>query len=482
MGAIEPLWDSEEAASACAGRGTGRWQAEDVSIDSRSITRDALFVAIRGVSGDGHAYVADALKNGAAAAMVDHLPEGVARDAPILMVRDTQAGLEALAAAARARSAARIVAVTGSAGKTGSKEMLRAAFARQGMTHASQASYNNLWGVPLSLARMPRKTEFGVFEIGMNHAGEISPLTKIVRPHAAIVTTIAPAHIGNFESLTAIAEAKAEIFSGLSPGGVAVINQDSPFFELLARRAREAGAAKVIGFGASPEAEARLVKAVHHAECSCILADICGQPLTCKIGLSGNHWAMNALAVLAVVQALGGDIALAALALAELMPLAGRGRRHRLRIADGVFTLIDESYNANPASMLAALQTLSGHMTEGRGRRIAVLGDMGELGEESEKYHRELAGVVADSRVQLTFTAGKKMQLLHDSLPRALRGAHAGDAAALITPLCEALRPGDVVMVKGSHSSNMGNVVKGLLAFGEADLKGARFETGINMG
>lgn len=469
MGAIEPLWDSEEAASACAGRSQGRWQAKDVSIDSRSITRGALFIAVRGVSGDGHAFVADALKKGAAAAMVDHVPEGVAQDAPLLMVRDTQAGLEALAAAARARSAAQIVAVTGSAGKTGTKEMLRAAFARQGMTHASQASYNNLWGVPLSLARMPRETEFGVFEIGMNHAGEITPLTKIVRPHAALVTTIAPAHIGNFESLAAIAEAKAEIFSGLAPGGVAVINQDSPHFDLLARRARAAGAAKVIGFGASPEAQARLVKAVHHAECSCVLAEICGQPLTCKIGLSGNHWTMNALAVLAVVQALGGDIALAGLALSELMPLAGRGRRHQLRIADGVFTLIDESYNANPASMQAALQNLSGHMTQGRGRRIAVLGDMGELGEESGKYHRELAGVIADSRIQLTFSAGREMRFLHDSLPHELRGTHAEDSAGLIAPLCEALRPGDVVMVKGSNSGNMGKIVKGLLAFGDAD-------------
>lgn len=471
MDAVEPLWDSEAAAAACAGRSAGRWQAHDVSIDSRSLPRGALFVAIRGDSGDGHAYVADALKKGAAAAMVDHVPEGVAQEAPLLMVRDTQAALEALAAAARARSAARIVAVTGSAGKTGTKEMLRAAFARQGMTHASQASYNNQWGVPLSLARMPRETQFGVFEIGMNHAGEITPLTKIVRPHAAIVTTIAPAHIGNFESLTAIAEAKAEIFSGLTPGGVAVINQDNPFFDLLARHSREAGAGRIVGFGASPAAEARLVKAVHHAECSCVLAEICGQPLTCKIGLAGNHWTMNALAVLAVVQALGADMALAALALAELKPLAGRGRRHRLHIADGVFTLIDESYNANPASMLAALNNLSGHVTEGRGRRIAVLGDMAELGEEAKNYHRDLAGAIADSRIHLTFTAGREMQILHDNLPRELRGTHSADSAGLVTPLWETLRPGDVVMVKGSNSSNMGKIVKELLALGDADLQ-----------
>ncbi len=465
----EPLWTAALAAAAAPGRSTGDWRASGVSIDSRGITGGELFIALRGPTNDGHNFAADALVRGAAAVMADHAPAGVPADAPLLLVGDTQSGLEALGAAARARTAARIVAVTGSAGKTGTKEMLRVALSRQARTHASEASYNNLWGVPLSLARMPQATEYGVFEIGMNHAGEITPLTKLVRPHAAIVTTIAPAHAGHFDSLTAIAEAKSEIFLGLEPGGAAIINQDSAFFDLLQQRAREAGAAQVLGFGSAPDAAARLIKAVHHADCSCVYAVICGQPLTYKIGLAGEHWVMNSLAVLTAIRVLGGDLALAALALGEMTALAGRGRRHRLPVADGAFTLIDESYNANPGSMRAALLNLSGQMTEGRGRRIAVLGDMAELGRDSGRYHRELAKLIEDGRIHLTFTAGKEMQVLHDALPDNLRAGRAEDSASLIAPLVEELRPGDVVMVKGSFSSGMGNIVKALLALGSTE-------------
>ncbi len=468
-GATEPLWTAALAAAAASGRSIGEWQATGVSIDSRSVAEGDLFIALRGPSNDGHAFVADALARGAVAAMVDHVPDGVAIGAPLLLVTDTQIGLEALGAAARARTAAKIVAVTGSAGKTGSKEMLRMALGRQARTHASEASYNNMWGVPLSLARMPRATEFGVFEIGMNHAGEITPLTKQARPHAAIITTIAPAHVGHFNSLREIAEAKSEIFLGLEPGGVAIINHDSAFFDLMSRRAKDAGVAQVLGFGMAADSAARLIKAVHHADCSCIYAEICGQPLTYKIGFSGAHWVMNSLAVLTAVKVLGGDLALAAIALAGMRPLAGRGRRHYLPIADGVFTLIDESYNANPGSMQAALLNLSGQMTEGRGRKIAVLGDMAELGEGSADYHRELAQVIEDGRIQQTFTAGAQMQVLHDALPLNLRAVHAADADALIAPLRDALRPGDVVVVKGSYSSGMGKIVKALLALEGAD-------------
>jgi len=462
-GALEPLWTASVAAAASAGRCTGEWRAAGVSIDSRSVAEGDIFVALRGPTNDGHAFVAGALARGAAAAMVDHVPDGVAADAPLLLVADTQAGLEALGAAARSRTAARIIAVTGSAGKTGSKEMLRLALGRQARTHASEASYNNMWGVPLSLARMPHATEFGIFEIGMNHSGEITPLTKQVRPHAAIITTIAPAHVGHFNSLTEIAEAKSEIFLGLEPGGVAIINQDSAFFDLMSRRAKDAGVQHVLGFGSAADSAARLIKAVHHADCSCVYAEICGQPLTYKIGFSGAHWVMNSLAVLTAVQMLGGDLALAAIALAGMSPLAGRGRRHYLPVADGMFTLIDESYNANPGSMQAALLNLSGQMTEGRGRRIAVLGDMAELGEKAAQYHRELAQVIEDGRIQQTFTAGAHMQVLHDALPLNLRAVHADNADALIAPLRDALRPGDVVVVKGSNSSGMGKIVKALL-------------------
>ncbi len=476
-GASEPLWTASDAAAATSARSTGAWQASGVSIDSRSVTKGDLFIALRGPANDGHAFASAALASGAAAAMVDHVPDGVAADAPLLLVTDTQAGLEALGAAARARTSAKIIAVTGSAGKTGSKEMLRLALERQARTHASAESYNNMWGVPLSLARMPRATEYGVFEIGMNHSGEITPLTRLARPHAAIITTIAPAHVGHFNSLTEIAEAKSEIFLGVEPGGVAIINQDSAFFDLMSRRAKEAGIRQVLGFGSAPDAAARLIKAVHHADCSCVYAEICGQPLTYKIGFSGAHWVMNSLAVLTAVQALGGDLALAAIALAGMRPLAGRGRRHTLPIADGVFTLIDESYNANPGSMQAALLSLSGQMTQGRGRRIAVLGDMGELGQDAARYHRELAQVIIDGRIQQTFTAGEHMQVLHDALPLNLRARHESDADSLIAPLRDALRPGDVVMVKGSNSTGMGKIVKALLAL-EQNQKPSKFGGG----
>lgn len=462
--ASEPLWTAALAAGAASGRSNCSWNAYGVSIDSRSIAEGDLFIALRGPTNDGHGFVADALRQGAAAAMVDHVPEGVPADAPLLLVGDTQAGLEALGIAGRARTAARIIAVTGSAGKTGSKEMLRVSLGRQAHCHASEASYNNMWGVPLSLARMPRATEYGVFEIGMNHGGEITPLTRFVRPHAAIITTIAPAHIGNFNSLAEIAEAKSEIFLGLEPDGAAIINQDSEFYELMARRARDAGAARVLGFGNGPDAAARIIKAVHHVDCSCVFAEICGVPLTYKIGFSGAHWVMNSIAALTAVRVLGGDLALAALALAGMSPLDGRGRRHYLPAPGGLFTLIDESYNANPASMRAAIMNLAGLTAEGRGRRIAVLGDMAELGEDAERYHRELAQVVQDGGIQLTFTAGSQMQALHEALPAHMRGAHAENSGALIAPLQDALRPDDIIVIKGSYSSGMGKIVQALRA------------------
>ncbi|MFZ5834882.1 MAG: UDP-N-acetylmuramoylalanyl-D-glutamyl-2,6-diaminopimelate--D-alanyl-D-alanine ligase [Pseudomonadota bacterium] len=462
--AIEPLWTGAQAIAAVGGRGSSDWRARGVSIDSRTVAPGELFVAVRGLSSDGHAYVAAAIARGASAALVDHVPDGVPQDAPLLMAEDSQTGLERLGAAARQRTSAKIIAVTGSAGKTGTKEMLHAALGRQARTHASEASYNNLWGVPLSLARMPAASEFGVFEIGMNHSGEITPLTRLVRPHAAIVTTIAPAHIGHFNALTEIAEAKAEIFLGLEPGGIAIINQDNPFFDLLSKRARDAGAAQVLGFGTAQDAAARVIKAVQHADCACVYADICGQKLTYKIGLSGVHWVMNSLAVLTAIQALGGDLALAAIALAGMVPLQGRGLRHQVHLQDGEFTLIDESYNANPGSMQAALQSLSAQTLQGRGRRIAVLGDMGELGQDAVRYHTELAKTIADGHIHKTFTTGAHMQELHGALPPDLRGEHAGDSKALIAPLLAAVRPGDVVMVKGSHSSAMGVIVETLLA------------------
>ena len=466
MSIREPLWQSDAAIAATGGNSNMRWTASGVSIDSRTVEPGDLFVAIRGPAQDGHKFVKDALANGAVCALVDHIPEDVPADAPLLIVADTLAGLNALAVAARQRVDARIIAVTGSVGKTGTKEMLRAAFGAVGKTHASVASYNNLWGVPLSLARMPADTQFGIFEIGMNHAGEIAPLSRLVQPDVAIITAIAAAHIGHFASVTEIAEAKAEIFAGLKSDGVALINRDSEFFDLLAARA--GGKTRMIrSFGSHAQADIRLQKAVPHSHCTCVAATILGQAATYKIGLVGRHWAMNSLAVMGAIAACDQDLALASLALGNLASLAGRGMRHQLQLATGEFTLFDDSYNANPASMRAAIENLAHQSPEKSGRRIAVIGDMAELGTHSQDYHLELANIMQQQKIDLIFAAGPEMAAMYAALPKRMQGAHKSDAAELAKPVIDGLRPGDIVMVKGSLSSGMSRVVAALLTFSE---------------
>ncbi|HYM30556.1 MAG TPA: UDP-N-acetylmuramoylalanyl-D-glutamyl-2,6-diaminopimelate--D-alanyl-D-alanine ligase [Candidatus Cybelea sp.] len=458
------LWTSAEAAAATGGRNTADWVASGVSIDSRSIDYGELFVALHGPKFDGHDYVAAALAAGASAAMVDDVPGNVPKGAPLIVVADTLAALNALAAAARQRSGARIAAVTGSVGKTGTKEALKLVFEAQGATHASGGSFNNQWGVPLSLSRMPRDTAYGVFEIGMNHAGEITPLTRLVRPHVAIITTVEAVHLEFFDSIRAIADAKAEIFLGLEPGGTAILNRDNPCFAQLAERAHAAGVANIIGFGSHAEADARLANFALHASCSCISADICGQAITYKVGIPGRHWVMNSLAVLAAVHALGADLGLAGLSLAALSPPQGRGRRHHVEYRGGLFELIDDSYNASPVSMRAAFDTLASARPGPRGRRIAVLGDMLELGADAPRLHASLAADIEAAGVDLVFAAGANMRALYDALPPQRRGHHAASAAELIPAVLAGLRPGDVVLVKGSYGSRMGGVVEALLA------------------
>ena len=459
----EVLWTAQEARDASGGRALGDWIATGVSIDSRTLEPGELFVALEGPRNDGHDHVGEALSRGAAAALVRHIPEGLSRAAPLLQVADTQAALEALGSHARNRVGARIAAVTGSVGKTGTKVALDRALSRSGACHASAASYNNLWGVPLSLARMPRHSVYGVFEIGMNHAGEIVPLTHQVRPQVAIVTAITAAHLEFFESLTEIAEAKAEIFQGLEPGGSAIINREGEHFELLAGRAREHGA-KVLSFGQNDDADIRLERLALHPACSCVSADIAGQPITYKVGLPGRHWALNSLAVLAAVQELGADLGLAALALAELQAPAGRGRQHRVELDEGHFSLIDDSYNANPASVEAGLEVLGGAEVGATGRRLAVLGDMRELGPGAIDMHTALATAVEKNDIDLVFTAGPMMVHLAASLPANRLGGHADSTEEILPQVLAALRPGDVVLVKGSLVSRMGLVVEALLA------------------
>ena len=460
-----PLWtvDAMTAAMRAEGAGALPETVGGISIDSRSIAPGEAFFAIKGDIHDGHGFVGAALQNGAGLAVVAREKRGdLAADTPLLVVPDVLVGLRDLAAAARGRSRGKIVAVTGSVGKTSTKEALRLALSRDGETHVSAASFNNHWGVPLSLARLPESARYGVFEIGMNHAGEITPLTRLVRPDVAIVTTVAPVHLEFFKSVEAIADAKAEIFLGIAPGGTAVINRDNAQFARLKRAAAKAGVERIVSFGEHAKADARLVRHALQPEASTVEADILGHRVAYKIGAPGMHLVINSLAVLAAAQLVGADLALAALALAKLKPAAGRGTRATLRVPGGGALLIDESYNANPASMRAAIALLGQAPLGARGRRIAVLGDMLELGPSGAELHRALAGPLQEAAVDLVFCSGPLMRALWEALPSNRRGGYAVTAAELEPSVLAAIRDGDVVMVKGSLGSKMGPIVKAL--------------------
>ncbi|HWI27334.1 MAG TPA: UDP-N-acetylmuramoylalanyl-D-glutamyl-2,6-diaminopimelate--D-alanyl-D-alanine ligase [Stellaceae bacterium] len=459
-----PLWTAAEAAAATAGRATRDWAATGVSIDSRSIAPGDLFVALAGPNFDGHDFIAGALAKGAAAALVHRLPEGVAETAPLLVVADTMVALEELGRASRRRCAAQVIGVTGSVGKTGTKEALKRALERQGPTFATAGSLNNQWGVPLSLARMPRDTAWGVFEMGMNHPGEIDALSRLVRPDVAVITTVEPAHLGFFPSVEAIADAKAEIFAGMEQRGAAVLNRDNLHFARLAAAARDRGITRILAFGVHPDATVRLIDSHLYATASAVTASVMGEIVDYCIAIPGQHWVMNSLAVLGAVKAAGGDVGAAAAAMSSLQPLDGRGRRHRIAAGDGTAELIDESYNASPASVRAALAVL-GAMIPGKGaRRIAVLGDMLELGDEAERLHAELAQPLTEAGVGLVFTVGTSMRALYDALPKRLRGGHAAGSVEMAEIVARRIRPGDIITVKGSHGSRMAEVVRRLLA------------------
>jgi UDP-N-acetylmuramoyl-tripeptide--D-alanyl-D-alanine ligase len=458
-----PLWTVDAMAAAMRAERAGALPQAigGISIDSRSIAPGEAFFAIKGDTHDGHGFVGAALQNGAGLAVVAETRRGdLPADAPLLIVPDVLMGLADLA---RIRSDGKIVAVTGSVGKTSTKEALRLALARDGETYASVASFNNHWGVPLSLARLPQAARYGVFEIGMNHAGEITPLTKLVRPHVAIVTTIAPVHLEFFKSVDAIADAKAEIFLGVAPGGAAVINRDNVQFARLRRRAAKVGVDRIVSFGEHAKADARLVRYALQPEASTVEADILGHRVAYKIGAPGKHLVVNSLAVLAAASLVGADLALAALALAEQAPAAGRGTRIALGVPGGGALLIDESYNANPLSMRAAFALLGQAPIGARGRRIAVLGDMLELGAAGADLHRDLAGVIREHGIDLVYCAGPLMAALWEALPSERRGGYAKDASALEPDVLAAVRGGDAMMIKGSFGSRMGPIVKALM-------------------
>ncbi len=446
------IWTSKEAEKATGGHSAREWAATGVSIDTRTLQPDDLFVALQGDHGDGHAYVAQALEKGAAAALVSRVPDGVSADAPLLVVADTLEALRGLGHAARHRTGAKVIAVTGSVGKTGTKEMLALAFGALGQTHASKASYNNHWGVPFTLANMHEGADYGVFEIGMNHAGEITPLTQIVHPDISIITTIAPVHMEHFESLAEIADAKAEIFDGMDHNGTAIVPRDSEFFAHLKAKAQAHGV-KVVSFGESAEADIRLLDCLEAVNGSRAKASVLGEEISFSLPVPGRHIVNNALAVLAAVKIAGGDLEKAVRALAKFKGVSGRGKRELLDIGDpdNPVTLIDESYNASPVAMKAAFKVLA-LIDPGRGgRRIAVLGDMYELGKQSAKHHAELALPLTAADVQLVYTCGPLMKNLYDALPQDRRGAHSDDSVELAKIVPDVLTPGDVVMVKGSR-------------------------------
>jgi UDP-N-acetylmuramoyl-tripeptide--D-alanyl-D-alanine ligase len=472
---VSALWTAAEAAAATGGTPAGPdWTATGVSIDSRSILPGELFVALADAR-DGHAFVADALAKGAAAALVARVPEGIPADAPLLLVPDVLDGLRALARAARARFAGRVIAVTGSVGKTGTKEMLRTALGAQGRVSVAEKSFNNHWGVPLTLARLDPRADWAVIEIGMNAPGEIAPLAALARPHVAIVTTVEPVHLEAFGRIEGIAREKASIFGGLEPGGAAVMNRDVATYPILAAAARRAGA-RPIRFGTGGRPEARLLEVQVGGASTTVSARIHGRPVLFKIGAPGRHLAMNALAALAAAEAAGGDLARAALALARWQPPQGRGSRWEVALGpegrDGVLGLIDESYNANPAAMAAAFEVFAtaplpgAHPAARPPRRVAFLGDMLELGSGEAAMHAALASLPTLATVTTVHCAGPRMKALHAALPAGRRGEWHETAEALAARARHLVGPGDLAMVKGSNGSRISKVVEALKTLG----------------
>ncbi len=453
---MSPLWTARAIAQATDGTASADFTVSGVAFDSREVAKGDLFVAMKGEHADGHSFIDKAIAAGAAGIVCE-----TPIDHPHVQVADSAAALNALGIASRARSHGRIIGVTGSAGKTGTKEALFAALDRfrPGKAHRSVKSYNNHVGVPLSLARMPSTVDYGVFEMGMNHAGELADLTRMVRPHVAIVTTIAPAHMEFFGSEEAIADAKGEIFEGLEPGGTAIIPFDSPHHARLRAKA-EHHAAHIVSFGLNEGADVRAVDWLPDGRGgSLVTAQVQDSLLCFTIAQAGAHWVANSLAVLAAVKAVGGDLPAAGLAFAEMAGLAGRGARHRIAVTGGHILVIDESYNANPASMAATIEGLASESAE---RRVAILGAMRELGEGSDAYHAALAAPLVAAGVQFALLVGPEMAPLAKGLEGQMDFAHVPAHSAAVERLKDLIRPGDVVLVKGSNSVGLSHVVAAL--------------------
>ncbi|KPP92073.1 MAG: UDP-N-acetylmuramoyl-tripeptide--D-alanyl-D-alanine ligase MurF [Rhodobacteraceae bacterium HLUCCA08] len=474
------LWTSAEAAAATGGRATADWTATGVSIDTRSLVPGDLFVALKAAR-DGHDFVAQALADGAAAALVCRIPEGVAPDAPLLLVDDVQTALEDLGRAGRARSRARVVAITGSVGKTSAKEMLRIVLAGQGRTHAAEASYNNHWGVPLTLARLPADADYAVIEIGMNRPGEIAPLARQARPHVALITTIAAAHLEAFDDLDGIAREKASIFEGLEPGGTAIVNGDVDQAPILRAAARAVAARRIVSFGTRPACHHRLLSVDLAEGATVARARAWRTPFLMKISSPGRHFATNALGVIAAAAALGADRARGLMDLGKWAPPPGRGTVEEV-VTDPAnegesLKLIDDAFNANPTSMAAAFEVLAsitptddvGRVV--KGRRVAILGDMLELGEGEAALHAGLAADPALARADLVHAAGPRMRALWEALPERQRGHWEKTADRLAASASRLVDTGDVVLVKGSKGSRISLVVDAIRKLGHPDAR-----------
>ena len=470
------LWTSADAAAATGGTSPTKWQANGVSIDTRTIQKGDLFVALK-ADRDGHDFVAMALDKGAAAALVTHRPEGVADDAPLLVVPDVLKALEALGQAGRARTKARVLAITGSVGKTSAKEMARTVLARQGRTHAAEASYNNHWGVPLTLARMPADTEFAVIEIGMSNPGEIAPLSRMAAPHVVMITTVGAAHLEAFDNLTGIALEKASIVDGLVAGGTAVLNADIETSATLQNYASKREA-KIALFGQMAP-DWKLVHVALSNGTTLVQAETPSGPLMFKLTTAGRHFAMNGLGLLACVATLGADPVRAALDLALWAPPAGRGTLETVVIDPATegehLSLLDDAFNANPTSLTAALEVLASYTPRDnvgrtiKGRRVAILGDMLELGPDEAAMHAAMAGDPSMPAVHLVHCAGPRMRHLYDALPEGQRGVWAQTAAELSVRVSRLVDAGDVVLVKGSKGSKISLVVDAIRKLGHPD-------------
>ncbi|MGB0671952.1 MAG: UDP-N-acetylmuramoyl-tripeptide--D-alanyl-D-alanine ligase, partial [Rhodospirillales bacterium] len=466
---VSHLWTGSEIAAATSGRLCADFAVTGVSIDSRAVASGDLYVAIRGDRLDGHRFTKDALAKGAGGALVDHIPEGLDDKAPLVVAAETTEALADLGRAARGRTQARIIGVTGSVGKTGTKEAIATLLAGAGETHATAGNLNNHWGLPLSLARMGRYARYGVLEMGMNHAGELDALSRIARPHVAVITTVTNAHLEYFDGPEGIADAKSELFNGAEPDATAVLNRDNPHFERMRANAAKAGIENLLTFGEATNADCRLLS-TEPAEIGQRLTGqrltgqrvevgFLGETLTYDIGAAGRHYALNSLAVACAVHAAGADLRALLGRFALVTAPKGRGRQSRINLADGPATLIDESYNASPEAMRAGFRVLA----EGKaGRRIAVLGDMLELGPEGARLHAGLADDLKNLGIDQVYTCGSLMAHLQDALPKTQRAGHAKDSETLLPLVLAGLRAGDRVMVKGSAGSRMGVIVSAL--------------------